>query len=46
MEADIQIYSEALGQATWDQPKSRKNDNMSKGVKIMMGKPTEPADLS
>ena len=46
MEADTEIYNKALGRATGDQSKRGRSDNMSKGVKTMMGIPTETADLS
>ena len=46
MEADIEIYSKALGRPTVDQSKRGRADKMSKWVKTMMVIPTETADLS
>ena len=47
MEADTEIYSKALGRATWDQSKrERESDDMSKEVKTMTVIPTETTDLS
>ena len=46
MKADTEMDREALGQAPRDQFKRGRSDNMSKGVKTMMGTPTETADLS
>ena len=46
VEADAEVYSKTLGQATRDQCKRGKSNNMSKRVKTMMAIPTETADLS
>ena len=46
MGADTEIHSEALGQAPRIWLKIGMNDSMGKGVEIMMGRPTETADLS
>lgn len=45
MEADAEIGNEPLDWALGIQSKRGKNDNKSKGVKTMMGKPPETADL-
>ena len=42
MEADTEIYSQALDLASSDQPKRGRSDNMTKAVKTMI----ETADLS
>ena len=46
LEADTEIYSEALGGAPRDQSERGRSDNISKGVKTMMVILTERADLS
>ena len=39
MEADIEFYSEALGQASRDHSRRGRNDNLSKGVDTMTMNP-------
>ena len=46
MEADTEIYKEALGRATGDQSKRGKSYDITKEVKISMVITTETADLS
>lgn len=46
IESDTEIYREALGKVTVDQPKRGRNNNMSQGIKINIMILIETAELS